>query len=76
MQQLSLQTSYINVRWISHTKSLVTKLKIQLTTIGMGTFSYKFETSFNLILKFYICQNTHIVNYFKTIKSKLSFFKS
>jgi len=76
MQQLSLQTSYIDVRWISHTKSLVTKLKIQLTTIGMGTSSYKFETSLNLILKSYICQNSHIPNGFEIVKSKLSFFLS
>ncbi len=74
MQQLSLQTSYIDIRWISHTKSLLTKLKIQLTTARMGTFSYKFEIFFNLILKFYICQNSHIPNCFEIVKSKSSLF--
>jgi len=68
MQQLSLQTSYIDVRYISHMKSLVTKLKIQLTMTGMGTSNYKFETSLNLILKFSICQNSHIINHFEIVK--------
>lgn len=73
MHQLSLHTSYINVRWISHTKSLVTKLRIQLITVGMGTSSYKFETSLNFIFKFYICQNSHIPNRFEIVKFELSF---
>jgi len=74
MQQLSLQTSYIDARWTSHTKSLVNKLRIQLTTAGMGISSYKFETSLNLFLKFYIYQNSPIPNRFEIVKFRLSFF--
>jgi hypothetical protein len=44
------------------------QIKDPMITVGMGTSSYNFETSLNFIFKFYICQNSHIINRFEIVK--------
>jgi len=42
--------------------------------VRMRISNYKFETSLNFFLKFYIYQNSHIPNHFEIVKLEFYFF--